>query len=148
MCGCMTGSAAGGGAYWSIASWYVGTGGTYYTTLYNVNVGDELTGLITLTGQSGSSYNYLSEFSNIPAAGGLALSGSAELVWATETLECYGITASTDYPAGSTVFNNIQITGTGGTPALSWSVNSDSADGVTASVNVDGATNGVVTITY
>ncbi|KAF8319999.1 hypothetical protein DL93DRAFT_1920695 [Clavulina sp. PMI_390] len=142
------GSAAGGGAYWSIASWYVGSSGTYYTKLYNVNVGDELTGVIHLDSQSGSSFNYTSSFSNIPAAGALALTGSSELVWATETLECYSITAASDYPAGTTVFNNIQLTGKNGALPLSWDVTSDSADGVTATVNVDGPTNGVVTIKY
>ena len=113
-----------------------------------MNSGDELTGVIALSSQSGSSFDYTSTFSSHPQAGTLSLTGSAELVWATETLECYGITAASDYPAGTTVFNNIQVTTTGGTPDLSWSVVSDSADGVTATVNVDGATNGVVTITY
>ncbi|KAF8319995.1 hypothetical protein DL93DRAFT_2074321 [Clavulina sp. PMI_390] len=142
------GSAAGGGAYWAIATWYVTGSNAYYTTPYSVSVGQSLVGIINLTSSSGSSYNYLSEFSNIPAAGALALTGSAQLVWATETLEAYGITQVGNYPSGSTVFSGINISTTSGTPAVTWSTSSDTADGVTATVNTQGATNAVVTIKY
>ncbi|KAF8319998.1 hypothetical protein DL93DRAFT_2224906 [Clavulina sp. PMI_390] len=142
------GSAAGGGPYWSIASWYVSASGTYFTPLYNVSAGDELTGVITLNSQNGSSFDYTSSFVNIPAAGALCLNGSAELVWAAETLEAYGITTASDYPAGTTVFNNIQLTGKYGPLNMSWDVFSDSTDDITATVDVDGPTNGVITIKY
>ncbi|KAJ7193691.1 hypothetical protein GGX14DRAFT_405256 [Mycena pura] len=60
-----------------------------------------LDGVITLTSSAGSSFNYNSQFSNV-ARTSLAVTGAAELVWATETLEAYGITAISDYPAGAT----------------------------------------------
>src|SRR5437016_3270931 len=45
-------SAAGGGAYWSVASWYVdGQGGpAFHTNLVRVNPGDVLLGVMTQTG--------------------------------------------------------------------------------------------------
>ena len=47
-------SAAGGGSYWSIASWYVTSGGdAFHTTLIQVDEGDVLIGLMTFTGQPG-----------------------------------------------------------------------------------------------
>ncbi|KAF8319993.1 hypothetical protein DL93DRAFT_1920478 [Clavulina sp. PMI_390] len=142
------GSAAGGGAYWAIATWYVTGSNAYYTTPYSVSVGQTLVGIINLSSSSGSSYNYLSEFSNIPAAGALSLTGSAELVWATETLEAYGITQNGNYPAGATSFYNINLSTTSGTPSVSWSTTSDTSDGVIATVSVGGATNAIITINY
>lgn len=142
------GSAAGGGEYWAIATWYVTGSSAYYTTPYQVSVGQTLVGIIDLNGSSGSTYNYLSEFSNIPAAGALQLTGSPALVWATETLEVYGIASLSNYPTGSTTFYNIGITTTAGTPSVTWGTVSDTADGVTATVNIQGATNAEVTIKY
>ncbi len=45
-------SHAGGGPFWSIASWFVsGNGQAFFTPLVPVNVGDTLAGKMTLTGQ-------------------------------------------------------------------------------------------------
>src|SRR5450432_2137008 len=53
------GSDAGGGQYWSIASWYVTSGGqAFYTSLVKVNPGDALIGVMKLTGSSASGFNY------------------------------------------------------------------------------------------
>lgn len=140
-------SAAGGGAYWGVASWYVAGGKSYTSSLVPVNVGQVLNAAITLTNINGAAYSYVSQFSNIPGTG-LALSNSAQLIWATETLEAYGITSSTDYPAGSTTFSGISIRTTAGVPSMSWSASSDYADGVVTTVNAQGPTNAVITITY
>ena len=60
------GSAAGGGNYWSVASWYVlKSGQAFHTTLVQVNAGDMLVGVMTLTGQSGGMFSYTSEFQGI-----------------------------------------------------------------------------------
>jgi hypothetical protein len=97
-------SEAGGGSYWSITNWYVnGLGGTaLYKSLIRVNPGDVLQGIMTLTGQSGSKFNYLSSFVGYPNAD-LAVTDIDELTWACETLECYGpgnksLTQCSDYP--------------------------------------------------
>jgi len=83
-------SAAGGGSYWSITNWYVnGQGGTaLHGPLIAVNPGDVLEGIMTLTGQTGTNFNYLSAFTGHPTAD-LTVNNISELHWANETLECY-----------------------------------------------------------
>jgi len=142
------GSAAGGGAYWAVASWYLVGSETYYTDLTTVNVGDELDGVITLTSTDGTNYNYVTSFTNIPNTS-ITATNSVNLIWATETLEAYGIQSISDYPTGSTAFTGINIVlQDGSVPSFSWQAISDSADGITTTINVDGATNAEVTITY
>ncbi|KAJ7062925.1 hypothetical protein C8F01DRAFT_108312 [Mycena amicta] len=142
------GSAAGGGAFWAVASWYLYPGGTFFTPLVTVSVGQSLQGEVQLVGASGGTFNYLSTFNNV---GGTALEvdGGEELKWATLTLEAYGVTTRNDYPAGSTVFSqtNLELTN-GGFPAITWSTVSDTADGIITTVNTEGSTAAVVTITY
>jgi len=140
-------SAAGGGAYWTVASWYVVGRQAYYTRLVRVAVGQSLQGVITLTSTSGGKYNYVSSFSNVGGTT-LTLSNSAQLVWATETLESYNVATGSDYPQGSTVFSAINIRTVAGTPSVQWNTVSDSADGLITTVGVQGATNAKVTIKY
>jgi hypothetical protein len=72
-----------------------------------------------------------------------------ELTFAAETLEAYGVTASSDYPAGATVFGNINIELVGGgAPSLVWSHEDDEEDGVVLSIERDGAVDGRIRITY
>jgi hypothetical protein len=114
-------SAAGGGPYWSIASWYVTSGGqAFHTNLVRVNPGDTLVGVMRLSGQSGGTFNYTSEFEGV-AGTSLPVQNIAELVWCNETLEAYTINQATDYPAtGHTGLRVIRIdTGTT-TPTLAW----------------------------
>lgn len=140
-------SAAGGGTYWAVASWYLVGSQTYYTTPVRTSAGATLNGVITLTSVSGSKYNYVTSFSNVSGTS-LTATGSAQLVWATETLEAYAVSSISDYPAGSTVFSNINIQTSAGTPAVTWSAVSDSADGLKTTVNTQGATNAKITIAY
>jgi hypothetical protein len=64
-------SAAGGGNYWAVASWYAdGQGGpAFYSQLVQVNPGDVLTGIMTLTGQSPAGFSYNCEFQGIANTG-------------------------------------------------------------------------------
>jgi len=141
-------SAAGGGSYWAVASWYLVGSQTYYSNPVKTSAGAKLKGVITLTSVSGSKYDYVTSFSNV-ADTTLTASGSAELVWATETLEAYAIESLKDYPSGSTVFEDINLSlKSGASPSITWSTTSDSADGITATVNTQGATNAKVTIKY
>jgi len=140
-------SAAGGGSYWAVASWYLVGSQTYYTTPVKTSAGATLDGVITLDASSDSKYNYTTSFSNV-AKTSLKASNAAELVWATETLEAYAITSIKDYPSGSTVFEDINIKLKSGTPSVTWETSSDSNDGITATVNTQGATNAKVTIKY
>ncbi|KAE9406941.1 hypothetical protein BT96DRAFT_915088 [Gymnopus androsaceus JB14] len=140
-------SAAGGGSYWAVASWYVGTSATFFSSLVEVTPGQELTGVVTLASSNGSSYDYVAEFTGIPGTS-ITANGSDVLLTATETLETYGITTAADYPTGSTTFYDINISVTSGAPETVWSSVSDTPDGVSASVAVQGYSNAEVVINY
>lgn len=114
-------SAAGGGAYWSVASWYVTEGGqAFHTTLVRVSSGDALVGVMTLTGSSGGSFDYVSQFAGI-AGTLLTMQGIAELTWCNETLEAYSVAQCSDYPdVDATRFGEISIETGGKPPRLAW----------------------------
>ncbi len=115
-------SAAGGGNYWAVASWYVdGQGGpAFHSTLVPVNVGATLTGVMALTGQSGSNFNYNCYFENI-ANTNYSITNVQELTWCIETLEAYGITKASDYPATlDTAMKAIELKVGTGEASLNW----------------------------
>ncbi|KAF7344283.1 hypothetical protein MVEN_01719700 [Mycena venus] len=143
-------SNAGGGSFWAVATWYVdGTGHAFFTTPVPVTTGTTLDATVTLTGTNGSSsFSYNSQFSNIPGTS-MNITGVPELTFAMETLEAYGVTAISDYPAGFTVFSGIDLRLVeGATPSMSWSFEDDMADGVLLAVDKDGPTDAQMTITY
>ncbi|KAJ7723515.1 hypothetical protein DFH07DRAFT_1005307 [Mycena maculata] len=142
------GSAAGGGEYWAVATWYLYGDQTFFTTPVEVSVGQALDGIVQLVGTSGSTYNYESQFTNV-AGTALIVDGGEELAWATITLEAYGVTQASTYPSGSTVFSNTNLElSSGEFPSITWSTASDPADGITTTINVEGSTSAVITITY
>jgi hypothetical protein len=114
-------SAAGGGAYWSVASWYVTSGGqAFHTNLVRVNPDDTLIGVMTLTGQNGTAFSYTSQFQGI-AGTELPVQNIAELMWCNETLEAYGINAAGNYPnTPLTEFTEINIRTGAAVPAITW----------------------------
>src|SRR5580704_4793013 len=114
-------SAAGGGPYWSVASWYVTSGGqAFHTNLVRVNPDDTLIGVMTLTGQSGSAFSYTSQFRGI-AGTELPVQNIAQLMWCNETLEVYGLTACSNYPnTPLTEYTEINIRTGASTPAITW----------------------------
>jgi hypothetical protein len=141
-------SAAGGGTYWSIAGWYLIGDVAFSTSLSDVSVGDSLEAVISLTAYSDTSFDYQCSFSGISGTL-LKVTGVPELVYATETLEAYSIVESSDYPTGSTSFNNIFLTLTDSTfPTLAWSTSSDADNGLTTTVDIDGSNDGEVTVHY
>lgn len=102
-------SSAGGGAYWSITNWYVGTSTVLSMPLVEVSPGQVLDGIMTLTGDTGSNRNYQSAFTGYPSQT-LTVNNVGTLKVADVTLECYGVQAFTDYPATShTDFTTIEI---------------------------------------
>ena len=145
-------SAAGGGNHWSVASWYVdGQGGqAFHTNLVGVNPGDVLIGVMRLTGQSASGFNYNCEFQGI-ANTSLPVQNIQELFWCIETLECYGITKCSDYPAtNKTAMAAINLQ-TGTTPPnVVWMVNNAVTDcgQHTLIFDDDSAGNGEVDLWY
>jgi hypothetical protein len=117
-------SGAGGGNYWSVASWYVDSSNhAFCTPAIPVNVGDRLTGLITLAVQADGSFNYTSQFAGVNGTS-LVAQGLSSLVQATETLEAYGLTRASDYPdAAQTAMTDINLRIATNPAVLNW--NSD-----------------------
>jgi hypothetical protein len=115
-------SAAGGGNSWAVASWYAdGQGGhSFYSQLVPVNTGDVLVGLMTLTGQSGGLFSYNCQFVGLSGPS-LPIQNVQELTWCIETLEAYGLTKCSDYPAVlKTPMSLIEIQTGGAEAALNW----------------------------
>jgi hypothetical protein len=144
-------SGAGGGNYWAVASWYVDSANhAFCTPAIPVNVGDRLTGLITLAIQPDASHNYTCQFSGIPGTS-LIAQGLSDLVQATETLEVYGLTQSSDYPnAPATAMTGIDLQVNGSPAPLKWSVDvmTNPAFGEHTNIVTDGTPRGEVDLCY
>lgn len=143
-------SHAGGGAFWSVASWYVlGNGQAFFTAPVAVNPGDVLVGVMTLTGQANGLFSYQSEFQGIPGTQ-LPVQNVAELVWCNETLEAYSITACSDYPATDlTPMQSINLQTGNTTPTVNWTPQDRITDcGQHAVVAIDSAAGGEVDLYY
>jgi hypothetical protein len=114
-------SAAGGGNYWAVASWFVDNSGhAFHTNLVQVSEGDLLDGHMALTGQAPNSFSYSSEFTGI-ANTMLQVQTADELVWCNQTLEAYAITSCSDYPADTlTHMGQIDIRTGQLTPTVDW----------------------------
>lgn len=144
-------SPAGGGEFWSVTNWWLVSDQVYFSTLIDVSVGQALTGVITLTGTGAGTWSYTSTFTGLPSSQSITATSTEELVWATETLEFYDYGAGNTLsllPTGGTSFYNIDITTTAGVPSVSWFPQSDIPDEIICTVNSQGATNAVITITY
>jgi hypothetical protein len=113
-------SYAGGGDYWSVASWYVTSRGqAFHTPLQRVKPGDRLVGEMVLVGEERGRRSYTCEITNVPRTR-LLLQNVATLDWSTESLEAYGVKRCSDYPRSPGVpFTAIQLR-TGGVPAMEW----------------------------
>lgn len=142
---------AGGGNYWAVACWYVNSGSiALHGQLIKVNPGDTLTGIMVQTGQTGTQFTYNCYFQGI-ANSGFPIQNIEQLTWANETLEVYGITKASDYPATTeTVFRNINMVVAGGTnPTISWGISDRVTDvGQHISVLSNSSTNGEVDLFY
>jgi len=144
-------SAAGGGNYWSIASWYVdGQGGpAFHSSLIQVSPGQILKGVMTQTGQSGGLFSYNCDFEGI-ANSGYAITNVQQLTWFIVTMECYGITKCADYPNTSdSSFRDINIRSGSTNPSIAWTpVNVVQDCGQHAVVVNNSSVNGEVDLYY
>ena len=117
-----TGSPDNSGDYWVIASWFAGnlTQPAIFTNPINVNPGQTLTGLITLTGSSGNLFNYTCQFVGFP---GSVLNVQIPAPFqCVETLEAYAIVQATDYPNTlRTAMGAIGVQTGGSNANISWS---------------------------
>lgn len=133
------GAANGTGKIWSITNWYAnGEGGAAITkTPIQVNSGDTLQGVMTLTGQSGTEFSYHCSFVGHTSVD-IDANDIDELTWAYETLEAYGsqdetkpVPQCSDYPnTPLTAFTGIEI-----------KTGSDLAHGTDATLNWQTVTN-------
>jgi len=112
-------SEAGGGAYWSVASWWVtSTGNALYSTLAPCNAGDAIWGTMNQT----SSGNWtISGYINNANPTVLSVQNVNPQTMATVTLEAYSIISCGDYPAAGTItFTNMALEDQGSTVQPSW----------------------------
>jgi hypothetical protein len=143
-------SAAGGGEYWAVASWYVVGNQAYFTSLSYVTPGQFLGGQITLIGKRRSRYSYTCDFYGIPGTT-LTVRRIPQLTWCSETLEVYSVTQCTDFPNtaythmyGINIFLN-----NGYPPSMNWSVaNVQTSCNAQTGVAYGGAVNAEVNIYY
>jgi hypothetical protein len=123
-------SAAGGGNYWAVASWYADgqTGHSFYSSLVQVSPGQVVTGVMTQTGQSANGFNYDCQFTGIPHTD-LTIQNVEQLTWCVETLECYGIQQCSNYPQTCrTAMKNIEIQAGGQTVTPAWAITNSITD--------------------
>jgi hypothetical protein len=123
-------SAAGGGNYWSVGSWYAdGQGGhSNYSTLVRVAVGQVLTGVMSETGSSAAGYSYNCVFSGLPTTS-LNITNVQQLTWCIQTLEAYSCQKCSDYPATSrTGMTNIEIMAGGKVVTPTWAATTPVTD--------------------
>lgn len=148
-------SSAGGGSYWAVTNWYGSgsqTNGQYFHgALAQVSTGTTIQGVMSLTAVNGNEYSYTSSFSGYPASTEMTVNNAPQLIWAFETLECYGMQSESDYPnaLGTTPYismNNIQmLLNSGVTAPLDWTVDNAITDDDQHTVIVtQGAPNGIV----
>jgi hypothetical protein len=144
-------SAAGGGDYWAITSWYV-VGNQAYTApyIYYVPVGTFLGGQIHLIGQAKRNFSYSCDFYGYSGTT-LTVRDVEKLVWATETLEVYGVSQCSEFPNTSySLLSAILITLRGGiTPPVNWFVTDRATScGTQTTIVRNGASDGAVAIFY
>jgi len=144
-------SAAGGGAYWAVASWYIVGSTVYHTSLVTVKVGQSLVGEMTWIGDiPGYSNNYAVYFSGLSSTT-LFVWGTDVLTLATTALQGYTVLSDAGYPQSSMVFSSINLKTTAGVPSVNWLPDSDwtgypETISVLCTINTQGATNAEVTI--
>ena len=143
-------SEAGGGEWWAITSWYVVGDQAYYAGLYDVTPGTFLAGQIRLLGHKRNNFSYSADFYGYSGTT-LKVTRIPQLVWATETLEVYGVNDCSEFPNTSyTEMSAIQMYfEKDPVPPVNWLINDVTFDcGVQTTITVDGANQGIVDIYY
>jgi hypothetical protein len=102
-------SAAGGGNYWAIASWFVGSGGAWHSPLETVYPGDTIYGRTQQTG-SGSTLTYTSEASDLRTGAYSYInvySTGLHWTWAfAGVLEVYNVNSCSQFPSSGYAYFN------------------------------------------
>ena len=132
------------------ASWYVVGDQAYYAGLYDVTPGTFLAGQIRLLGHKRNNFSYSADFYGYSGTT-LKVTRIPQLVWATETLEVYGVNDCSEFPNTSyTEMSAIQMYfEKDPVPPVNWLINDVTFDcGVQTTITVDGANQGIVDIYY
>jgi len=118
-------SAAGGGSYWTIASWYVGSGAVY-SNLVTVSSGDSIFGNMTNVGKSLSDNKWFitAQSKNTGKSSSITVTTLAREPWAFVTLEVYSISQCTDFPTGKISYNGLSLWHAKSRLAPVWQTNS------------------------
>jgi len=125
-------SAAGGGNYWTMASWYVtSTGQALYSTLTPINAGDTIVGTMSL--QGGSWLIDTKDTTNGKDTRITINTGVGEL-WAFVTLEVYSISSCGQYPNGAVLFSNLALSSASGKVIPNWTVQAQGGCGEAVTV--------------
>jgi len=119
-------SAAGGGVYWTLASWYVNNQGTaYYTPLFKVAVGDVILGTNTYNAAN-QSWTIIATSKKTGKQGRFNMKPlqSTDFTYGYNTLEAYNVDDCTnDYPStNKIIFNNIKVATAGKPVTPQWVV--------------------------
>ena len=145
-----------GGNYWAISNWFVWSWtGYFYDSLIRVSPGTNLQGIMKLTSDSGNTYSYNSSFivdlagNQLPGCN-LQVNNIAQLTVAYQTLEVYGITKCTEYPADTMVkMTDIRIKTDSIYPSLMWTPQDIVTDyGQKTTIVNNSSTNGEVDIRF
>lgn len=144
---------AGGGNYWAIASWLVGSSYVFHSPLETVSPGNSLFGYTEVTGTSGSTLDWRVEaYDETTGAYSWITTSSSGLTWSwayAGVLEAYGITSCAQFPSnlkdsftqtavyeGTTSFNTTNP----GWYGASYGYNGDGGPSCNFGVSVSGST--------
>jgi len=124
-------SEAGGGNYWSIASWFVSSNGqAVYSTLKRVSTGEKIVGNMTLINQK---WNIVA-VSSSGVSSGISVNPGASETYAFVTLEVYGVDDCGEYPNGQTLFRGLRLTSAKRPVTPTWNVQTQPGCGESVSV--------------
>jgi hypothetical protein len=114
-------SAAGGGSYWAIASWWVGpSGAARYSSLLPVNSGDTIRGVITTTdcdANGGCKFVIKTYDETLDNSRQLTVVDTASYTWAqVGVFEVYGVTECNQLPETPVTFSSLVFNDENGSP--------------------------------
>jgi hypothetical protein len=119
-------SAAGGGSFWSISSWWVGSSGTArYSNLLPVNSGDTIQGTITASncnGDGGCTFDIVALDQTLGQSRELVVSDTTSFTWVQAgVLEVYKVSDCSQLPDNPVTFTSLLLNDQNGSPLnVNW----------------------------